>query len=93
LIIAQKKGKGYKYIGQVGTGVNEKAIDKVLKAKPAKSIFSPIPKVNRKSAFNKPIKKPKIVWIQPELWCEVKYLELDHFGVMRHPSFKGLLSK
>jgi hypothetical protein len=26
-----------------------------------------------------------------ELWCEVKYLELDHFGVMRHPSFKGLL--
>jgi len=91
LIIGQKKGKGYKYIGQVGTGVNKKAIDKVLKAKPTKSIFSPIPKVNRKTPFNKPIKKPKIVWIQPELWCEVKYLELDHFGVMRHPSFKGLL--
>jgi len=91
LIIAQKRRKGYKYIGQVGTGVNKKALDRVLKAKPAKSIFSPIPNVNRKTGFNKPIKKPKIVWIQPELWCEVKYLELDHFGVMRHPSFKGLL--
>ena len=93
LIIAQKKGQGYKYIGQVGTGVNKRVLDKVLKAKPAKSIFSPIPNVNRKTAFNKPIKKPKIVWIQPEIWCEVKYLELDHFGVMRHPSFKGLLHK
>jgi hypothetical protein len=37
-----------------------------MKAKPAKSIFLPIPNVNRKTPFNKPIKKPKIVWIQPE---------------------------
>jgi len=36
----------------------------------------------KKTGFNKPIKKPKIVWIQPGLWCEIKYLELDHFGVM-----------
>jgi bifunctional non-homologous end joining protein LigD len=91
LIIAQEKDKGYKYVGQVGTGVPKPAIDKILKAKPAKSVFSPLPKVNRKSAFNKPIKNPRIVWIEPKLKCQVKYLELDHFGVMRHPSFKGLL--
>jgi hypothetical protein len=73
--------------------VNKKAVDKVLKAKPAKSIFSPIPNVNRKTAFNKPIKNPKIVWIEPKLKFQVKCLELDHFGVMRHPSFKGLLPR
>ena len=91
LIIAQQKDKGYKYVGQVGTGVPRPAIDKILKSKPAKSVFSPLPKVNRKTPFNKPIKNPKIVWIEPKLKCQVKYLELDHFGVMRHPSFKGLL--
>lgn len=91
LIIAQEKDNGYKYVGQVGTGVTKTALDKVLKAKPAKSIFSPIPNVNRKSAFNEPIKNPKVVWIKPKLKCQVRYLELDHFGIMRHSSFKGLL--
>ena len=47
-----------------------------------------IPSGGSSDPFNQ---RPKVVWIQPELWCEVKYLELDHFGVMRHPSFKGLL--
>jgi len=91
LIIAQEKNRKYKYGGQVGTRVTKTTVDKILKAKPTKSIFSPLPKVNRKSPFNKPIKNPKIVWIEPKLKCQVKYLELDHFGVMRHPSFKGLL--
>ena len=92
LIIAQKQKNGYKYIGQVGTGVTKNAFDKIFQAKRAKSIFSPLPTLNRKTAFRSPIKNPKIVWIKPELKCEVKYLELDHFGVMRHPSFKGLIN-
>ena len=31
LIIAQEKDRGYKYVGQVGTGVPRNAIDKILK--------------------------------------------------------------
>jgi len=92
LIIAQKKEKGYKYIGQVGTGVTKLALNKVFKAKRSKSIFSTIPNVNARTAFRTPIKKPKVVWIKPDLQCEIKCLEFDHFGLMRHPSFKGLLT-
>ena len=51
LIIVQEKKKGYKYIGQVGVGVTKTALDKVFQAKRSKSIFSPVPKVNRKTAF------------------------------------------
>lgn len=91
LIIAQEQKHGYKYIGQVGTGVTKDTLQKVFQAKRSKSIFSPLPAVNRKTAFRSPIKNPKIVWIKPELKCQVKYLELDHFGLMRHPSFKGLI--
>ena len=90
LIIAQKKEKGYKYIGQVGVGISKSTLNKVLQAKRSKSIFSPVPNVNAKTAFRTPINKPKVVWIKPDLKCEIRCL-VDHFGVMRHPSFKGLL--
>jgi ATP-dependent DNA ligase len=36
------------------------------------------------------IKKPEVIWLQPDIKCNVKYLELDKFGMMRHASFKGL---
>jgi ATP-dependent DNA ligase len=61
LIIAQKKEKGYKYIGQVGTGVTRAALNKVFQAKRSRSIFSPVPNVNIKTAFRNPIKRPKVV--------------------------------
>lgn len=89
--VAKKQKDGYKYIGQVGTGVTEETLQKVFQAKRSKSIFSPLPMVNRRTAFRTPINNPKIVWIKPELNCQVKYLELDRFGIMRHPSFKSLL--
>ena len=73
-------------------GVTKSALNKVLQSKRGKSIFSPVPNVNAKTAFRNPIKNPKVVWIKPQLKCRVKYLELDHFGIMRHPSFTGLIT-
>ena len=92
LIIGRKIDNEYKYIGLVEAGVGVQTLKKVLQAKTTKKpIFSEVPIVNRKSLFRPPIKNPEIVWIRPELKCEVKYLELDRFGIMRHPSFKGLM--
>ena len=92
LIIGRKIDNKYKYIGLVEAGVGLQTLKKVFEATTSKnSIFSPVPIVNVKTPFRTLIKNPSIVWLKPELKCEVKYLELDRFGMMRHASFKRLL--
>jgi len=92
LIIGRKIDDSYKYIGLVAAGVGQQTLKKVLESKTTnKPIFSPVPNVNRSSPFRNPIKNPQIVWLKPELKCEVQYLELDRFGIMRHPTFKRLV--
>ena len=94
LIIGRKIDDDYKYIGLVEAGVGMQTIKKVFEAKTTtKSIFSPVPNVNKKSPVRPSLKNPQIVWLKPELKCEVKYLELDRFGVMRHATFKGFVDK
>jgi bifunctional non-homologous end joining protein LigD len=91
LIIARKIDNEYKYIGLVENGVGEQTLKKVFQAKTTnRPIFSQLPNVNKKSPLRNPIKNPQVIWLKPELKCEVRYLELDRFGVMRHASFKGL---
>jgi bifunctional non-homologous end joining protein LigD len=94
LIIAKKKNKKYEYLGLVQAGVGARTVKKILTygQRTPKSIFSPIPKVNRKGVFRDPIKNPEIVWLKPRIICEVKFLELDIAGEMRHASFKGLIN-
>jgi bifunctional non-homologous end joining protein LigD len=90
LIIGRKIDNEYRFMGLVEAGVGIQTVKKILEAKRTmKSIFSPLPNVNKKSPFRTPLENPVIVWLKP-LECEVKYLELDRFGIMRHPSFKGL---
>lgn len=93
LIIGRQERKKYKYIGVVKAGVGPKTIKKILTKgqRTTRSIFSPIPKVNRRGVFREPIKNPKVVWLKPQFKCEVKFLELDFTGEMRRASFKGLL--
>ena len=92
LIIGRKIENEYKYIGLVESGVGAQTLKKVLEAKTAKKpIFSQMPKVDSKSPFRSPMKNPDIVWIKPEIKCEVKYLDLDRFGMMRYAFFKGII--
>jgi len=48
-------------------------------------------KAFKKAVFRTPIKNPEVVWLKPQFNCEVKFLELDFTGEMRHASFKGLI--
>jgi bifunctional non-homologous end joining protein LigD len=94
LIIGREIDSEYKYIGLVEAGVGIQTLKKVLEAKKTKKpIFAQEPKVNSKSPFRSPIKNPEIVWLRPGLKCQVKYLELDRFGLMRHASLKGLINE
>jgi hypothetical protein len=60
LIIGNSERK--RNMGLVEAGVGTKTLEKVLRTKKLKtSIFSPVPKVNAKTAFRTPIKNAEIV--------------------------------
>lgn len=66
------------YIGNVGSGLDEKEIDYLL------AEF----RVRDKSLFAAPPPLKDVVWVEAKLVCEVNYLEKRE--VLRHPTFLGL---
>ena len=76
------KGK-LKYIGHTGTGYTEKILKEVYeRLQPYVTDSSPFEtKVPLNSA---------VTWVKPVLVCNVRYSELTHDGILRHPVFMGL---
>lgn len=84
------------FAGKVGTGFNDRSQREMMKLfKPLEipaSPFSTEPDVNQPSRFRPNPPRADVVWLKPELVCEVTYAEITSDGVFRHPSFKGLRS-
>jgi bifunctional non-homologous end joining protein LigD len=72
------------YTGSVGTGFNEE-LQKDILGKLDKIKIKKVPVAN-------PPDKKNIVWVKPELTCEVKFSSWTKDKIMRHPSFVGLRS-
>lgn len=72
---------GLVYIGHTGTGISWETARELL-ATLAPTAASPLRHVPRDVRG--------VRWVQPELVCEVAYLELTPEGRLRHASFKGL---
>jgi bifunctional non-homologous end joining protein LigD len=82
------------YIGKVGTGFNEKLESTLL------ALFEPLK--TEHAMFKVPENKgservdqlqsheQKVIFLQPELVCEIEFAEITRDGFFRHPSFKGL---
>jgi bifunctional non-homologous end joining protein LigD len=87
LVLGVRRGKDYVWVGNVGTGFNEKTIAELLaKLRPLEreaSPFSAVPKMPK-------VRKGDVVWVEPKLVCEVEFLEWTHDGHLRAPSFQGL---
>ena len=87
LVLGVREGKEYVWVGNVGTGFNEKTIDELLaKLRPLEretSPFAAVPKMPK-------VRKGDVVWVEPKLVCEVEFLEWTHDGHLRAPSFQGL---
>lgn len=70
------------YIGKVGTGFTEKFLielkDKLDKFKTDKAYIN----------IEKPPKS--VVWVKPKVVCEVKYVEVSKYGILRTPVFLRL---
>ena len=87
LVLATYKGGELVYAGNVGTGFNEREIDRLLgKLKPLERDMPPfreVPKMPR-------VRKGDVVWVDPKLVAEVEFVEWTHDGHLRAPSYKGL---
>jgi bifunctional non-homologous end joining protein LigD len=87
LVLATYKGGELVYAGNVGTGFNDREIDRLLKKlQPLERDTPPfreVPKMPR-------VRKGDIVWVEPKLVAEVEFVEWTHDGHLRAPSYKGL---
>jgi bifunctional non-homologous end joining protein LigD len=87
LVLGVRKGKEYVWVGNVGTGFNERTIDELLATlRPlvrGTSPFAVVPKMPK-------VRKGAVVWVEPKLVCEVEFLEWTHDAHLRAPSFQGL---
>ena len=87
LVLAAYRGAELVYVGNVGTGFTEKEIERLLKAlKPLERdtpSFRVVTKMPR-------VRKGDVVWVEPNLVCEVEFVEWTHDGRLRAPAYKGL---
>jgi len=87
LVLGYYRGDELVYAGNVGTGFNSKEIEKLLdKLRPLKRLTSPFPEVPKMPK----VRKSDVIWVEPELVCEVEFAEWTHDGRLRSPSYKGL---
>lgn len=91
LLLGVFEGKKFKYVGKAGTGFKEKEQRELLQLfKPLirkTSAFIEEPDVEKPSRFRPRPPKAEVVWLKPELVCEVHYTEITPEGVFRHPAF------
>ncbi|MGH3023253.1 MAG: DNA ligase D [Gaiellaceae bacterium] len=87
LVLAVSEDGELRYVGNCGTGFSEAEIDRLLaRLRPLERPeppFGSVPKMPK-------IRKGDIVWVEPELVCEVEFAEWTHDGRLRAPSYKGL---
>ena len=92
LLGVYKNGK-LQYAGKVGTGFKEKEqkalLEQFNKLVRKTSPFINEPDINKFHKFNTPV-KTDVIWLDPNLVCEINFTEITKEGIFRHPSFKSL---
>jgi bifunctional non-homologous end joining protein LigD len=87
LVLGVWRGDELSYVGNCGTGFTDKVIDELLERlrplEQKESPFALVPKMPK-------VRKADVVWVKPELVCEVEFVEWTHDGRLRAPSFQGL---
>jgi bifunctional non-homologous end joining protein LigD len=87
LVMGYWEGNELVYAGNVGTGFNEKEIQRLLKAlKPLERKdppFREVPKMPK-------VRKGDVLWVEPKLVAQVEFVEWTHDHHLRAPVYKGL---
>ena len=83
LVLASKKGKGWQYLGHVGTGFPAKLLSSLKKEmKPLETEVSPF---KTKVTLN-----GEVTWLRPKLVADIAYTEVTRDKIFRHPVFLRL---
>lgn len=94
LLLGVYEGNKLQYVGKVGTGFSDKMQKEMISAfEPLiteESPFEMTPDVNKPSRFRPNPPMAKVIWLKPELVCEVAFSDITNDGVFRHPSFQGM---
>jgi len=87
LVLGYMRRNELVYAGNVGTGFDEREIERLLKKlKPLERktcSFPVVPKMPK-------VRKGDVVWVTPKLVCQVEFAEWTHDGHLRAPGYKGL---
>jgi bifunctional non-homologous end joining protein LigD len=87
LVLAVTKGGELTYVGNVGTGFDEKEIDRLIAR--LRPLERPKPPFREVPTMPK-VRKDDVVWVEPELVVQVEFAEWTHDGRLRAPVYKGL---
>ena len=87
LVLGVRRGDELVYVGNCGTGFSDTVIDDLMtrlrKLRRPTTPFAVEPKMPK-------VRKGDVVWVEPQLVCEVEFVEWTHDGHLRAPSFQGL---
>jgi len=86
LLLAEPKGREWRYVGRVGTGFDEAML---------KQVFALLEPASRKPELldppdSKQLRGAKPVWVKPEHVAEIAFRGRTGDGMLRQGSFKGL---
>jgi bifunctional non-homologous end joining protein LigD len=85
LRLARREGSALIYVGRVGTGWDHKTAAAIRCAlEPLARPMSPL---------TVPVKKRDTTWVETRFDAEITYSEVTNDGMIRQPSFKGLLRR
>ncbi len=87
LVLAVERGGELVWAGNCGTGFDDAELDMlVAKLEPLRRETSPLAVTPRMAK----VRAADVTWVEPELVCEVVFLEWTREGRLRAPSYKGL---
>jgi bifunctional non-homologous end joining protein LigD len=84
LRLARREGRALIYTGRVGTGWDHKT------ARAVRAALAPLARPT--SPLTTPIRKRDTTWVEPRYDAEVTDADITDDGLVRHPSFKRLIS-
>jgi bifunctional non-homologous end joining protein LigD len=85
LVLGLMSNGKLKYIGNCGTGFNEKSLKELYDE------FTPLIQKSKPFESSEDVAKERnVTWLKPELVCDVYYSEWTRDEHLRHPVFKGL---
>jgi bifunctional non-homologous end joining protein LigD len=87
LVLAIERGDELVWAGNCGTGFDDAELDMLIaKLEPLRRETSPLAVTPRMAK----VRAADVTWVEPELVCEVVFLEWTREGRLRAPSYKGL---